>query len=52
MRFTNHYGIPSLNYGPGILEESHMNDEKISLEDLRQGIITLASGIYSMAYNY
>ncbi len=49
MRFTNVVGIPSLNYGPGILEESHMNDEKLKIDDLRASIIITALGLYKLA---
>ncbi len=49
MRFTNAIGIPSLNYGPGILEESHMNDEKLRIDDLKSSIIITALGLYKLA---
>ena len=48
MRFTHSVGIPSLNYGPGILEESHMTDEKILIDDFKTSIVALASGIYEI----
>ncbi len=49
MRFTHQAGIPSLNYGPGILEESHMNDEKILINDLKKSIVGFAAGLYEIA---
>ena len=49
MRFTHQVGLPSLNYGPGILEESHMNDEKILINDLKKSIVGFAAGLYKIA---
>ncbi|MEM3490243.1 MAG: M20 family metallopeptidase [Nitrososphaerota archaeon] len=48
MRFTHRAGIPSLNYGPGILQESHMNDEKCSLDDLRKSLVITALALYNL----
>ncbi len=49
MRFTNAVGIPSMNYGPCILEESHKNNEKVRIEDILHSIEISTMALYSIA---
>jgi len=48
MRFLHAKGIPSLNYGPGTLEEAHKTDEKCSIADIKKALLVMALGIYNM----
>ena len=51
IRFTNAIDVPGLNYGPGTLEQAHVSNEKLSLEDFKKSIIITALGLYNMALN-
>lgn len=49
MRFAVKEDIQTLNYGPGSVEQSHVNDESISLLDFYTGIKVLAIALAKLA---
>ncbi|MGC8673297.1 MAG: M20 family metallopeptidase [Thermoplasmata archaeon] len=52
LRFTHSEGIPTLNYGPGILEEAHMTDEKLNLDDFKKATLVTAYSLYKLSKYY
>ena len=52
LRFTHKEGIPTLNYGPGILEEAHMTNEKLNLDDFKKATLVTAYSLYKLSKYY
>lgn len=52
LRFTHNAGIPSLNYGPGILEEAHMANEKVKIDDIKKAAVVTAYAMIKIAKSY
>lgn len=48
IRFTIREGIPSINYGPGRIEQAHATDEYVELKDFYDSIKVLALTLYEL----